>query len=251
MKKWTVLGLIPALCLTLCAPAMAMSGFADVPSRYWAYDQIAAAVDAGITTGYADGTFQPTANVTNAHFAAFLARAFYAGEYDDTDASPWYKPYVDVLDSHHILDGATAGSSPSASINKPIDRCDMAQMMYNVLVDKGVEMPTSSELRAAQSAMGDWAEVPVAYRTAVATCYALEVLNGQTDGNFGGQNLMNRAQGCVVVYRLTQKIGSMENAPAVPPAGAAPSSEPVSVQPPADGTSAAAGNTPEISGEPT
>lgn len=36
---------------------------------------VEAIVNAGITTGYADGTFKPHASLTRAHMAAFLARA--------------------------------------------------------------------------------------------------------------------------------------------------------------------------------
>lgn len=70
------------LCLGLTVPVLAAGQtFSDVPRSYWAFQEINAAVEADITNGYADGTFKPTASVTNAYFAAFLARAFYKGEY--------------------------------------------------------------------------------------------------------------------------------------------------------------------------
>lgn len=206
-----VLSLI--MLLSVCqVPAIAANSFSDVPATFWAYNEIKEAVNKGITNGYTDGTFKPGNSVTNAHFATFLARAFYSEEYDDTNASPWYKPYTDTLESHGIMAGTAAGANLSENVNKAINRYDMAMMMYNVLVDQGAEMPSSSELRAAQNAIGDWSSIPANYKDAVAACYAMGVLNGQTNGTFGGSNLMNRAQGCVVVYRLTQKIetGSTE-----------------------------------------
>lgn len=192
---------------TLTAAALAAgTTFSDVPTTFWAYSEIMEAVNKGITTGYADGTFKPGNSVTNAHFAAFLARAFYSDEYNDKNADPWYKPYTDVLASHDIMKGTTVGSDLNGNINKAINRYDMARMMYNVLVDQGATLPTSSELKTAQNAIGDWLAIPANYKNAVAACYAMGVLNGQNDGTFGGNNLMNRAQGCVVVYRLTEKI---------------------------------------------
>ena len=196
------------LCFSLSVPAIAASSFTDVPASYWAYNEIVEAVNKGITNGYSDGTFKPGSSVTNAHFSAFLAWAFYSDEYDDSGASPWYQPYTDTLNAHSILAGTTVGSDFAANINKSINRYDMARMMYNVLVDKGAAMPSDSELKAAQNAIGDWLSIPAHYKNAVAACYAMGVLNGQSDGKFGGSNLMNRAQGCVVVYRLTQKIES-------------------------------------------
>ena len=218
-KRITALFLVYALSASLVVPAYAASGgFTDVPSTFWAYTEITEAVNKGITNGYADGTFKPRNSVTNAHFCAFLARAFYADEYVDGTKSPWYKVYTDVLDEHGILDRTTLSKDFDGNINKPINRYDMAQMMRHILDDKNAEMPTNEEMAAARNAIGDWDGVPAEYRGAVSLCYAMGVLNGQSDGNFGGDNLMNRGQGCVVVYRLTQKIetGSTEIEPSVP-----------------------------------
>lgn len=212
-KRILSLALVFALCLGLAVPAFAASTFSDVPSTFWAYNEIKEAVNKGITSGYSDGTFKPGSTVTNAHFAAFLARAFYSGEYADGSASPWYKPYTDTLRSHGVLDGTTVGSNFSANINQAINRYDMAQMMYNVLKDKNVETPDWQELDTAKNSIGDWENIPTGYRTAVCNCYALGVLNGQGDGSFGGRNLMNRAQGCVVVSRLNQYLSNAQTKP--------------------------------------
>ena len=218
-KRITALFLVYALSASLVVPAYAASGgFTDVPSTFWAYTEITEAVNKGITNGYADGTFKPRNSVTNAHFCAFLARAFYADEYVEGTKSPWYKVYTDVLDEHGILDETTLSKDFNSNINKPINRYDMAQMMYHILKDKNAKMPSNAEMAAARNAIGDWDSVPAEYRGGVSLCYAMGVLNGQSDGNFGGNNLMNRGQGCVVVYRLTQKIetGSTGIEPSLP-----------------------------------
>ena len=218
-KKVATLVLAALMTLSLTAPAMAAgSGFTDVPSTFWAYTEITEAVNKGITNGYTDGTFKPGNSVTNAHFAAFLARAFYADEYTEGSKSPWYRVYTDVLEEHGILDSTAVSSDFWSNINKPINRYDMAQMMYHILKDKNAKMPTNAEMAAARNAIGDWDDVPAEYRGGVSLCYAMGVLNGQSDGNFGGNNLMNRGQGCVVVYRLTQKINGEEipSQPALP-----------------------------------
>lgn len=203
MKKIVALILAVMLCAGLAAPAMAADkNFSDVPSSHWAYAEIQSAVSDGITTGYSDGTFKPTASVTYAHFAAFLARAFYPSEIDLT-ITPWYKPYTNVLAAHGILDNTLIDSDLAANINQPINRYEMAKMMYNIISSKGLTIPSPGEAIAiADAGLDDLIPMPVYYRIPVATCYALGVLNGQSDGSFGGQNLMNRAQGCVVICRL-------------------------------------------------
>ena len=48
--------------------------FRDVPSTYWASDAIKTLFAANVTTGYPDNTYKPTAFLTKANFAVFLAR---------------------------------------------------------------------------------------------------------------------------------------------------------------------------------
>lgn len=236
MKRIVSLILAVMLCASLAAPAMAADkNFSDVPSSHWAYAEIQSAVSDGITTGYSDGTFKPTASVTYAHFAAFLARAFYPSEIDLT-ITPWYKPYTDVLAAHGILDNTLIDSDLAANINQPINRYEMAKMMYNIISSKGLTIPSPGEAIAiADAGLNDLMSMPVYYRIPVAACYALGVLNGQSDGNFGGQNLMNRAQGCVVICRLRDKIenGSTVTTPVTPTEPTAPTEtvDPVETKP--------------------
>ena len=189
------------------------AAFRDVPAAHWASAAIKAAVEQGFVNGYADGTFRPADPVTNAHFNAMLSRAFYPADLKSAKSgASWWTPNVTVNDAHGILDGTDLKQAElaegvwSAEINAPISRCDMAQMMYNILLDKGAPLPSAAECQAAQSRMGDWSRIPARYQEAVSTCYALGLLNGQKDGTFGGSSSMNRAQGCTVISRLLDYI---------------------------------------------
>lgn len=57
------------------SPAPVVPTFPDVAPGYWAFQEIEALAASGITTGFPDGTFRPTAAVTRAQMATFLARA--------------------------------------------------------------------------------------------------------------------------------------------------------------------------------
>jgi len=57
------------------SPAPGTATFPDVAPGYWAFQEIEALAASGITTGYPDGTYKPTALVTRAQMATFLARA--------------------------------------------------------------------------------------------------------------------------------------------------------------------------------
>lgn len=50
--------------------------FKDVPKSHYASGYIQSAVDKGIVSGYSDGTFKPSQELTRAHIAIFISRAF-------------------------------------------------------------------------------------------------------------------------------------------------------------------------------
>lgn len=57
------------------SPAPSTATFSDVPTDYWAFRQIEALADSGITTGCAPGLYCPDDYVTRAQMAAFFSRA--------------------------------------------------------------------------------------------------------------------------------------------------------------------------------
>lgn len=54
--------------------AYASHQFSDVPNEHPFHDEIGAMADAGITTGFGDGTFRPSQPLTRQAMSAFLAR---------------------------------------------------------------------------------------------------------------------------------------------------------------------------------
>ena len=48
--------------------------FSDVPSSFWAYEEIMASAEDEVVQGYEDGTYQPEGAVTREQMAAFIAR---------------------------------------------------------------------------------------------------------------------------------------------------------------------------------
>jgi len=210
ITRMLALAMAAVLAVAVIPAAAADKTFPDVPSGHWAAKEIQYAVDHGIVSGYTDGTFGPADSVTTAQFAAFLARAFYYGEIDQS-ATPWYAPYVNIMKAHGLFDSTEVGKDLDASVNQPINRYNMAQMMYNVLQDKGMDISVGifTTMTEEHPRGLNWIDLPVEYRTAVAACYSLDILKGQSDGAFGGRNLMDRAQACVVIYRLINKLGGM------------------------------------------
>lgn len=79
----------------------------------WAKSSIAKAVQAGWLTGYADGSFRPTAGISRAEMAAVLAKAAKlsvggrenTGFADDDSIPPWAKSYISAAVEGGLLQG--------------------------------------------------------------------------------------------------------------------------------------------------
>ncbi len=213
--RLAAIGLLLALTTATIGPMFAApTQFSDVPVSFWAYEQINRCVEDGIVSGYADGTFKPGNPVSYGAFSIMMARAFYSSElagYSDQGTATGEA----IMNKHGILSGTCRSA---ASIGASLPREDMAQMMYNVLKDKGAKIPSVQEQNQAMSAMSDFFSISGNCRTGVLVCYTLGLLTGQSDGSFGPKNPMNRAQGCVVINRLRDYMGSSSE-PVIPPEG--------------------------------
>ena len=122
-------------------------------------------------------------------------------------AQGWFVPAVKCLYFYAPYGGILSETSfeedylSASAMSQPINRYDMAQMLGAVLLYGRIEAQDSQK-SAAHTKIGDWSAVPPIYQSAVASCYALGIIGGQSDGTFGGNNTMNRAQGCVVIHRM-------------------------------------------------
>ncbi|MCG7344014.1 S-layer homology domain-containing protein [Sporosarcina sp. ACRSL] len=109
-------------------------GFKDVSKKNPYYGAIAALVEAGIISGYADNTFKPNDNLTRTQMAKMLVLGFkfkskdpQRNPFSDIDASKWDKSFVQVLYANEI----TTGTSPTTfSPNAFVTRGQLASFIY-------------------------------------------------------------------------------------------------------------------------
>jgi len=98
------------------APAPAPPGaapiFADVPSGYWAYDQITRFAQRGITTGCDTGLYCPERGVTRAEMTVFLDRTLGQGQltpatptFADVPTNYWAYGYIERLAALGVTTG--------------------------------------------------------------------------------------------------------------------------------------------------
>ncbi|MCR4424646.1 MAG: S-layer homology domain-containing protein [Firmicutes bacterium] len=80
------------------APSMD-TGFRDMDG-HWAEPFVSALDSAKVVTGYPDGTFQPSRNISRAEMVTMLARVAQLGEIGAADAATWVPSFRDVGVDH-------------------------------------------------------------------------------------------------------------------------------------------------------
>ena len=209
-------------CLTLIAMFTVASvsffageapAFKDVPATHWGYNSIQRAYTDGAVSGssYDEAAgaryYSPEAELTMAEFTTILTRAFYADELAASTAGndPWYAATQDVCEKRGITKGFSFFDANYAS-----SRYQMATIIYNILVDKGVNMPSQTELTAAQSKIGDWDRISEErYRTPIATVVAMGIITGKdANGNFVGADSVTRAEAATIYCRVADVIST-------------------------------------------
>jgi hypothetical protein len=116
----------------------AVCDFADVSTDDWYYTSVASAINAGIITGYGDGTFGAGRNITREEMAAMVSRANL--EFipvvrsvkftDDEGISSWSKDAVSLMQQANIINGFEDNSfKPQENAT----RAQSAKIIFSVL----------------------------------------------------------------------------------------------------------------------
>lgn len=208
----TVLALVVSL--SLATPAFALEGespFIDVPLTHWAVKAIAQAQEENIIQGVGGGAFDPDGPLTAAQFAAVVTQAFYWRILNGVEAEPdgaWSARYQKAAEQAGLTDGTGI-----EDWNAPMTRYQMAQMLYNIAIDKEIKLNDASSPHT----IADLDQIPEEYQEAVNAVYGLKLLSGVDEqGTFAGNQTLTRAQAAVVFVKLDQameaKDGPMERA---------------------------------------
>lgn len=77
MKRQTAMALAAVFAMSVAGTALAAPAnpFADVPAKHWSYDSVNKLAQAGIISGYGDGTFKGDRTLTRYEMATIVAKA--------------------------------------------------------------------------------------------------------------------------------------------------------------------------------
>ena len=99
------------------------NSYSDVASGVWYNSAVSTLTNAGILTGYPDGTFRPDAPITRAEFATIAARFYHAPEvtgdaFSDISGS-WAREYINRAAARGLIDGYEDGTfRPNQNIKR-------------------------------------------------------------------------------------------------------------------------------------
>lgn len=185
-----------AIC-TICGKELRFPDV-DTAGRHAPYaPAIAWAIDGGITTGYADGTFRPDAACTRAQVATFLWRASGCPEPKGTELSftdvknegslvPYYKAILWAAEN-----GITTGYADGTF--RPFENCSRAQFVTLLWRASGSEKVTIDNPFVD---VGD-----DVYCDAIMWAYANGITQGYGDGEFRPHSTCTRAETVTFIYR--------------------------------------------------
>lgn len=122
--------------------------FTDVAPTHWAASAIASASNAGLITGFPDGTFKPEENITRAQALVVLSKALRGvsanmsalNSYSDNNAVPgWAASSIATAATAHII--VNFPDPAQIRPNVLATRGDVAALMYQTLLTLGYDLP--------------------------------------------------------------------------------------------------------------
>ena len=138
----------------------------------------------------------------------------------------WYVPCMAVMrgDSSYCVGTPIIDSDIHEIANEPVNRYNMAQILYNIL--NIYDKVPSYDAAAVQAGIADWKSIPDNYKDALMAVVSAGIISGVDDkGTFNGSALMNRGQAAAVLCRMYDVFsGTGTTTPATPDESDTPTS---------------------------
>lgn len=182
-----------------------VKSFKDVPAKHWAYVSVQKMIDKGIISGYSDGTFHPTEQLTRAQFAKILTLTLDLDlvsvsepTFSDVKINSWALPYIETVKAY--LEGYSflLGKSffdPDAIVTRE----DVA-----VALVKGMKLPTdvTNAEQIIRKQVSDYKAITPELAVYVAVAMQNNLIGGFADGTFKPKQGLDRASAVALMSRV-------------------------------------------------
>jgi hypothetical protein len=164
-------------------------GFPDVPVNSTFYPEIMGMKAVGAVSGFADGSFRPSATINRGQIAKMVVIAFGLGNiggsdqhFSDVRVGSTYYTYIESAYSRGLITGYGDGTF------RPYDRVTRGQIAKIVVQAAGYVLVTP-----ARATFSDVPTNHVFYKY-IETAYSHQILSGFGDGTFRPDNVATRGQ---------------------------------------------------------
>ncbi len=186
--------------------------FYDVPSDYWARDQIMSFSQRGIVNGYEDGSFRPEAGVTREEFCKLLVATFQPGltapdtqTFSDVDSLRWSYLYVEACKEFMTGYGNPFGGLPAFHPEEYAVREDIAVALVKMI---GYKDADAADPNYVFKKFSDATSISPALVPYVSLAVEKNLISGYPDGTFGPSMGITRAETVVMLNRATKQAVS-------------------------------------------
>ncbi len=191
-----ILSFTVVLILVACISSKAETGFKDVATNAWYADDLKILLDKKIVNGYTDGTFRPEEQLTQDAFIKLMVTAL--GHTDVQNAETyWAVNYIDKA----VEIGLLKEIGEYDSYKSKITREEMAGIIERAVTYS----PYFEGYKLAKKSIKDYDKIGEEYKEGVLKTYYSGIITGYTDGTFGGQNVLTRAESVAVISRVVNE----------------------------------------------
>lgn len=190
--------------------------FIDVPSNYWAKEQIDYFSQQGIINGYTDGSFKPEAGVTKEEFCKLLVSTFNQPlstptipSFSDVPENRWSYPYIEVCKEFMTGYDNPLGGKPSFHPTEYATREDIAVALVRMM---GFTDDDANNPNYAAYNFRDGGSISPKLMAYVSIACERGLISGYPDGTFGPMRGITRAETLVLLNRATKQAFTDINA---------------------------------------
>lgn len=192
--------LLTVMLVLMLAAATFLMGFTDI-DNHWAEETIEVWTEAGLISGYEDGTFRPAQEITRAEFTALVNRSFDFTErqenhFEDVPLDAWFASHVDLAVAAGYISGYDDGTFRP---QEPISRQEVAAIVYR-LKDLPEAPVDTLERFADADAIPEWS------REFVAAVVEAGLMRGYDDDTFRPEASITRAESVVTLDRIVEEL---------------------------------------------
>lgn len=201
--------IVSSLIAVSAVASVSATNFTDVSSNSWYHSYVTEMADAGYINGKTETTYAPDEELTLAQFSTMLTKAFYGetlAEELGENYTNWWEPYLQTLYTR-TTDVNTSALSYydktndwSEFPNVSVSRYDVAKILYNLLLDRDIELISEDLIGDYVNSVSD--TIPTSNKTSIANCFHYGLLKGHSNGTFSGSNGLTRAEGAVILHTL-------------------------------------------------